>query len=149
MGKDAVSADKNERGTLPETLEICLKISNTGPYSLDVAASAENHVCGAYYTRESNGLVRPWVGNVWCNPPFDQIPEFVAKAWREWNAARVATISMLLPANRTEQPFWQEMVEPHRDKAQGGLKVHFLPKRIKFKGFAGSPPFGCVLLVWK
>jgi hypothetical protein len=23
-----------------------------------------------YYVKEQNGLIKPWIGNVWCNPPY-------------------------------------------------------------------------------
>jgi hypothetical protein len=68
---------------------------------------------------------------------------------------------MLLPGNRTEQPFWQNEIEPVRDGRAGPgvnlkLTTHFVPSRVRFgwpgnpAGFgAGSPPFTCVLLVFR
>lgn len=62
---------------------------------------------------------------------------------------------MLLPANRTEQTWWHELVEPHRDRAGSPLTVEFLPGRLRFLkpnqkriGPNERPPFGCCLLVW-
>lgn len=144
---------KNERGTLPETLELCKKLANVPEYTLDVAASDELHVCPAYYTKGMDALSMSWYGHVWCNPPFDRIPEFVGKAWAEY--VHCDSISMLIPANRTEQPFWQELVERQRDYSGSRLDTHFLPGRTRFldpatgKPFEGSPPFACVLLVWR
>jgi hypothetical protein len=64
---------------------------------------------------------------------------------------------MLLPSNRTEQPWWQNQVERWRDGKGmlGGLSVHFLPGRTVYgcpgnpEGVGmGSPPFGSVALHW-
>lgn len=62
---------------------------------------------------------------------------------------------MLLPANRVEQKWWQEHVEPVRDRPGSPLTVEFLAGRMRFirptavigpKG--DRPPFGCALLIW-
>jgi hypothetical protein len=60
---------------------------------------------------------------------------------------------MLLPANRTEQKWWQDLVEPSR--LNGSLAVYFLAGRRRFdrpgwkKPAKGDrPPFGLCLLVW-
>lgn len=63
---------------------------------------------------------------------------------------------MLMPANRTEQKFWQLMIEPFRDRPGSPLTTTFLPNRMRFLkpgqtaiGPNQRPPFGCVLLVWQ
>jgi hypothetical protein len=97
--------------------------------------------------------VQPWAGErIWCNPPYSNIAPWVGKAWREVDALLVV---MLLPANRTEQAWWQADVEPHRDRG-GRLRVEFLPGRIRFLkpghlriGPGDRPPFGCCLLIWE
>jgi hypothetical protein len=60
---------------------------------------------------------------------------------------------MLLPANRTEQGWWQRQVEPYR--REGSLAVEFLPGRLRFIKHGHDrvepnqrPPFGCCLLIW-
>lgn len=63
---------------------------------------------------------------------------------------------MLLPANRTEQQWWQLMVEPFRDRPGSPLSTRFLPGRMRFLrrgqtavGPNERPPFGCLLLIWE
>lgn len=124
-----------------------------GPFTVDVAASAENTKCVRFYDREADGLAQSWAGEtVWCNPPYSEIGPWVRKAWDEHVDARVV---MLLPATRTEQSWWQRMVEPFRDRPGSPLESRFLPGRIHFLRPGQSavhrgerPPFGCVLLVW-
>lgn len=128
-------------------------------FTLDVAASAKNALCPRHFTRDVDGLLRSWKGErVWCNPPFSRLEPWVAKAWQEMEAG-CDLVVMLLPANRCEQKFWQEWIEPSRDKGPNddgiSLTTRFLRGRPRFaapdapvphKG--DRPPFGCVLLTW-
>lgn len=130
-----------------------------GPFDLDVAAAAHNAKCERYYTIDDNGLEQPWdARRVWCNPPYSDIGAWVAKAWSEWRDFgkhyELRKIVMLLPANRTEQRWWQEYIEPVRDRCPW-FRVEFLAGRMRFDrpgvviGPKGDrPPFGCCLLIW-
>ena len=140
-------------------------------FTLDVAASPDNAVCREYYALEEgrDGLKLPWSGHVWCNPPYSEIGKWVERAWRQSVVCR--SITVLVPANKTEQPWWQELVEPHLRRLSPGFQVFFLPGRRKFlmpdgspiyarnkdgsfklnkKGekVIGSPSFGLVVLHW-
>lgn len=130
-------------------------ISETyGPFTIDVAASADNAKCERYYDRATDGLAQSWAGErVWCNPPFSAIDPWVRKAWAEHSAT--LGIVMLLPATRTEQKWWQQLVEPRRDAPGSPLRVRFLPGRMRFLrpgedvvAPGSRPPFGCCLLIW-
>jgi phage N-6-adenine-methyltransferase len=126
-----------------------------GGFTLDVAASADNARCERYFDREADGLSRPWTWEqVWCNPPFSTIEPWLEKAWGEWYRGAMLIV-MLLPANRTDQPWWQRWVEPSLRTQAGPLRVEFLPGRIKFlrpgqsePGRRDRPLFGCCLLIW-
>ena len=149
-------------------------------FTLDVAASPHNAKCARYFTDPDNapaarprnlfdheqpaiaqpvsvgvdGLAQSWADEmVWCNPPYSDIEPWIRKAWAEHATTR--GIVMLLPANRTEQAWWQEHVEPHRDRQDGALHVEFLAGRLRFLkpgqdaiGPNERPPFGCCLLIW-
>ena len=162
------SLEQDERYTTRDTMEWAAKISGVTGWDLDVAACEESHKAEEFYTVAMDGLSRPWLGRVWCNPPYSDIAPWVAKAWRE--IGHCQTIAMLLPASRTEQGWWQRLVEPLRDRsdgencdyveAPGGFPVEFFTRflsgRTRFghpgnpEGVGvGSPPFGCVLLVWR
>ena len=141
----------DDRATDPQFFA---QLDMTYRFTVDVAASAHNTKCVRYFDVEANGLEQSWSGeSVWCNPPFSRLRPWVEKAWRECDVAE--RIVMLLPANRTEQSFWQELVEPYRD-AGNGLTTRFVNGRLRFaaagRSHIGSnerPPFGCVLLVWE
>jgi len=142
----------DDRETHPENFDTFS--AKYGPFTLDVAAAPHNAKCERFFTREDNGLEQSWAGErVWCNPPYSNLGGWVGKAWAEWQSA--TSITMLLPANRTEQKWWQEMVEPFRD-GMGPLSVRFLPGRMRFIRPAAvigpkgdRPPFGCAILDWR
>ena len=160
--------NKDERYTLNEEKEWCLAVANIDKYDLDVAACEQSHLAEKYYTKDDNGLVRPWFGNVWCNCPYSLILPWVEKAWLEWEkepgigflAERPKTISLLLPSGKQDQPWFQDLVEPYRDgrgteEGERGLTTHYLSGRRRFasptypEGIPGSPFFGLVLLLWR
>lgn len=157
-------------------------------FTLDVCATHANAKCERYCTAPDDpfwtspnwdvkprptakeiikdGLTSSWAGErVWCNPPFSDIGAWIEKA----HISGAALVVMLVPSTRTEQEWWQELIEPYRDNGQG-LKVRFLPGRQHFledgkpiyrknkdgslcltkkgKPQRSSPKFGCCLLIW-
>jgi hypothetical protein len=145
----------DERYTLASTDVHCRRLARVRSWTLDVAACRAAHLAARYFTKQASGLLRRWTGRVWCNPPFSDIKPWVQKAWRE--AAHCEVIAMLVPAVRTDLGWWHELVEPFRDgkphDRPATLETHFLPGRPRFNRpdgkRPGSPPFGCVLLIWR
>lgn len=154
--------DGDQRFTTRETDAWCRKVAGVEQWDLDAAACDESHLASKFYEKSDDGLTKPWFGRVWCNPPFSDIEPWVEKAWTEMahRPAGPVLVAMLLPASRTEQGWWQQHVEPFRRNGCHGpwltLTDYFLPGRTRFghpgnpEGVGvGSPPFGCVLLVWR
>lgn len=117
-------------------------------FTIDVAANSANTKCERFYDREVDGLEQDWDGEVvWCNPPYSAIPNWVRKATK----SRAITV-MLLPANRTEQGWWQAHIEPDRDKGRH-IETRFLSGRRAFTHTngksAGHVPFGSVLVIFR
>lgn len=145
----------DDRETTPEVFaEIDARL---GPFTLDVAASDHNtKVPANYYTKADDGLNLGWFGTVWCNPPYSNIKPWVEKAHSEWfNRPRssLTRIAMLLPANRTEQGWWQDLIEPGR--RNGSIEVEFIRGRMRFIAAGDAeikpnarPPFGVCLIIW-
>jgi len=152
--------------TTAETEDWALsKLPGVPYYDLDPAACHESYLADAYYTLErgENGLVLPWWGNVWVNPPFSKIRPWVERAWyattdeSELNR-RAQTVSLLAPAVKMEQPWWQDLIEPFRDGRRQQppyITTHFTRKRVSFAfpGSGGIPKkgasFGCVLITFE
>jgi phage N-6-adenine-methyltransferase len=152
--KRGAKDDVDDRGTDPAFIT-SLEERFGEPFTLDVASAEHNAKAANFYSIEDNGLTLPWLGNVWCNPPYSDCGAWVRKAWHEWQNG-AARIVMLLPANRVEQAWWQDLVEPYRDRPDSPLRVEFLRGRMRFHrpdwqpGPKGDrPPFGCALLIWE
>lgn len=129
-------------------------------FTIDAAASDANAMLPRYWTRADDALAQDWgAERVWCNPPYSALFAWVEKAHHAVHDG-CAHVSMLLPANRCEQRWWQTFIEPYRDgrSPASGIVVEtqFLPGRLRFgwppervvppKG--DRPPFGCVLVRW-
>ncbi len=123
-------------------------------FTLDVAASSDNALTEHFYDLERDGLRHLWRGSVWCNPPYSDCGAWVRKA--NYEATWCDSIVMLLPANRTEQAWWQDFIEPGR--REGRIEVRFQRGRLRFdtpdhdytkqpKG--NRPPFGVCLVIWR
>jgi phage N-6-adenine-methyltransferase len=146
----AAARDIDDRAT---TAEVFDPLHALYGFTIDAAAAAHNTKLPRYYDVDSNGLEQSWAGErVWCNPPYSDIAPWVAKANAEESCPLVV---MLLPANRTEQRWWHDHVEPVRDRAGSPLRIQFLPGRMRFLrpgrteiGPNERPPFGVLLAIW-
>lgn len=92
-----------------------------------------------YLTKEENGLVQPWEGRVWLNPPYAQpmISEFVSKMVEEYKSRRV-TAAIMLTHNYTDTEWFHEA-------ASVASAICFTRRRIKFispDGEEASPTQG-------
>lgn len=86
-------------------------------------------------------------GAVYCNPPYSQCAEFVAKAAQE--AAKGCTVVMLIPS-RTDTRYWHAHIwdrEKHQPKP--GVEVRFVKGRLKFGGGKNVAPFPSVVVVFR
>jgi phage N-6-adenine-methyltransferase len=139
------------------TMEDFAPLNERFRFTIDAAATPQNARLPRYWTVEDNALEQRWGSErVWCNPPYSHpsLGRWVGKAWESFFFSSVEVIVMLVPANRTEQQWWQEQVEPYRDRGEH-FAVEFLPGRMRFLrngqteiGPNERPPFGCCLLIW-
>lgn len=149
VGRRGANDSVDDRGTDPALFK---ELDQRFSFTVDVAAAAHNAKLSRYYDITQDGISKSWAGErVWCNPPYSNIRPWVEKAIAERQAELVV---MLLPANRTEQSWWQELIEPNRDNG-GRLRVEFMRGRLRFIqagkqeiGPNERPPFGCCLLIW-
>jgi site-specific DNA-methyltransferase (adenine-specific) len=108
-------------------------------FTLDVCASRENSKCPLYFDKQSNGLIREWIGCCWMNPPYGrEIGKWVRKAYEE--SQKACTVVCLLPA-RTDTKWFHEFIY---NKAQ----IRFLKGRLKFGNSKNPAPFPSMLVVF-
>ena len=120
---ERVADGKDEWLTPPEIIR-CL-----GEFDLDPCASIVRPWPTAmrHYTIQDNGLAQPWIGRVWCNPPYgDKAEPFLHKMAEHGNG-------ILLLFARTETKMFFKWIWP---KAQA---VFFFDHRLKFYHVDGTP----------
>jgi phage N-6-adenine-methyltransferase len=109
-----------------------------GGFTLDPCATERNAKCARYFTRSENGLIQPWTGKVFLNPPYGrEIGLWVRKAFEA--SLSDALVVCLLPA-RTDTRWWQEY-------ACHGY-VRFLRGRLKFGRACNAAPFPSVIVTF-
>jgi phage N-6-adenine-methyltransferase len=152
--QQVAKASVDDRGT---TLQVFEPLHERFGFTLDVAATPANAKLPRFLTALDDGLVRSWASErVWCNPPYSQIEPWVAKAALETGFGGDCELAvLLLPANRTEQGWWQRHIEPVRDRPGSGVCVEFLPGRMRFIVPPADsvrpndrPPFGVCLAIF-
>jgi hypothetical protein len=126
------NADDNQRYTIRRARDWCKHMAVVAEWTIDAAACREVHQAPRWYGLDHdrpdsrNGLVAPWFGDVFCNPPWSDIDPWLVKAWRAFSSVAaeqrhalklpmLTSVSMLLPGGRTHRDWWREYVEDVRD----------------------------------
>ncbi len=109
-------------------------------FTLDPCSTDENHKCEKYYTEDDNGLVQPWYGRVFMNPPYGrEIIKWMEKAYNEYNIGNAEVIVCLVPS-RTDTKWW------HEYSMKG--EITFIRGRLKFGNSKNSAPFPSAIVVY-
>ena len=123
----------------PQSLIDCLGEFDTDPCAApaDVRPFDIARIC---YTKDDDGLSKPWEGIVWLNPPYSSklLRQFCEKMARDGSG-----IALLF--NRVDNLLWQEVIFP------SASSMIFMRHRVRFiqpDGNAKSPRFGSCLVAW-
>jgi hypothetical protein len=85
-----------------------------------------------YWTQADNGLIQPWHGKVYMNPPYgDEIGAWVQRLIRAYNEQEIYEGIALLPA-RTDTAWFQPLFD---------FSICFVRGRLRFSGADNSAPF--------
>lgn len=94
-----MSEIRNEAGTPRALFDV---LQREYLFDVDIAASAHNAKLASYLTKADDALALDWAGlRVWCNPPFDNVPAWLA------HAAEPILVAYLLPS-RTDRAWWRD-----------------------------------------
>lgn len=125
-----LSRQKDEWLTPPDL------IRSLGPFDLDPCAPVNRpwDTAKRHFTLKENGLAQPWVGRIWCNPPYGrQTPVWLDRLRRHGNG-------LALVFARVETRMFHDDVWPSADA------IMFLKGRLAFfhldgtsGGHAGAP----------
>jgi site-specific DNA-methyltransferase (adenine-specific) len=111
-------------------------VDRYGKFDLDPCADACNAKAPTFFTKQDDGLTKPWFGRVWMNPPYGRgIKDWISKA-----ANSECEVVALLPA-RTDTRWFH-------DHIYGKADVEFLKGRIKFGGHKNAAPFPSMVVIF-
>ncbi len=119
-------SERNDRWLSPRHI-----VDALGPFDLDPCGAPDHHLATKTYLLENgdDGLVDPWEGMVYCNPPY-------GRHQRPWVERMVEhNNGILLIPVATGTKLWQDVVWPNASA------IHFYRHRIEFlrrKGFDGG-----------
>lgn len=109
-------------------------------FDLDPCASEENAKCERFYTIEQDGLLKPWTGRVFCNPPYSEIRRWMVKATQELKNGNAEVVVFLVPS-RTGTCWWHDFAQHH--------EIRWIRGRVKFGGLETNAPFDCCIVVMR
>ncbi|MGB6089503.1 MAG: DNA N-6-adenine-methyltransferase [Candidatus Binataceae bacterium] len=130
----AFSSESDEYLTPPEILEATVKL--LGEIDLDPCAEAHgpkaNVPAGKHFTPTDDGLVQPWDGRIFMNPPYGgAVPAWVEHLVGAWKGGTMTEAVALLAA-RTDTG-WFAMLE--------SAPVCFIRGRLRFRPSLQPAPF--------
>lgn len=132
--------------------ELFRVLDNEFEFSVDAAASDENHLAPHWIKAEQDALVTPWgfgpnrdvFGAVYCNPPYSLLGPFVKKAYEQSQEHHITCV-VLIPTY-TDPKYW-------RDFCCKAHEIRNLVGRLQFIDEAGmkrqSARFPSSVIVFK
>lgn len=111
-------------------------------FTLDPCCTHDNAKCKNHYTKEDNGLIKDWGGQiVFCNPPYGrEIGKWVQKCSEESKKPGTRVV-LLIPA-RTDTAYFHDYIY---NKVK---EVRFVRGRLKFGGAKCGAPFPSMVVVF-
>lgn len=129
-------------------------VTRYGPFDLDLAATAATAKAPRWFGPDHDDpacrdalAVADWTAYgrwAWLNPPYSQTARFLDHLHRQ---SRPFKVVALLPA-RTDTAWWHTYVWLGTASRQG-VRVEFLPGRVRFVGGAHPAPFPSVILTFR
>lgn len=124
-------------------------------FQIDLAATAENKKCSAYYDMHDDSLAQDWMNALgqrkrgWLNPPYSRglCAKFIAKAAEERRKSFLTV--MLLPARTDTKAFHAHIYDAEKWQAREGVEIRLLPGRLKFGGCKDAAPFPSMVVVFR
>lgn len=109
-----------------------------GAFQLDPCATRATAKAPRFYTPRQNGLLRPWDGRVFLNPPYSEVLPWVERAARLTRRGRCPLVIALLPPC-VDTGWWHDWVLPYAQILWVRGRIHFLGENGKPAKATRSP----------
>jgi site-specific DNA-methyltransferase (adenine-specific) len=141
MKKDVLwSSNKMDWSTPQDFFD---KLNDEFGFTLDPCADSRNHKCEKYYTKEQDGLLQDWSGEiVFCNPPYGRdVSRWVQKCFNEVYAGGCRCAVMLLHA-RTDTRWFHDYIYKRAE-------IRFVKGRLRFGGAISDASFPSMVVIFR
>jgi site-specific DNA-methyltransferase (adenine-specific) len=155
VSKTLFSSNTEEWGT---PLDLYKKLDEEFHFETDPCTTKDNPLnCNTFYTKEENGLDKPWINNTFINPPYGKhIGEWVKEArarqigfYDYWKQRHHKDIVMLLPVRTDVKWFHDYIWYLPENTARGYIEIRFIKGRLKFVGATNPAPFPSMLVIFR
>lgn len=138
--KQALFTSEKQDWETPDT--IFNSLNQEFHFDIDIASSKSNAKCNKFFTKDDDALSKDWstLGNVFCNPPYNELPIWVEKAYQESLIKHDGVIVLLITA-RPETVYWHKFIFK---KAE----IRFIKGRLKFSNAKSSAPFPSAIVIY-
>ena len=140
MNTDLMFSSKTDQWATPQ--DFFDKLNDEFKFTLDPCADETNHKCRKFFTKEQNGLLQDWGGEiVFCNPPYGRETGIWVKKCHDEAEKQNTVCVMLIPA-RTDTKWFHEHI-------YGQAEIRFVKGRLKFGSGKNSAPFPSMVVVFR
>lgn len=141
MNTDVMFSSKTDQWATPQ--DFFDKLNEEFHFTLDPCADEYNHKCEKYFTKQDDGLLQDWGGQVvFCNPPYGrETQKWVKKCFDEVYSGNCPCAVMLIPA-RTDTRWFHRYIY---NKAE----TRFIKGRLKFGDSKNAAPFPSMVVIFK
>jgi len=95
--------------TPPALYKPLLELFGRTEFDIDVCCTKENIPANIRYTKNENGLLQPWSGLSFCNPPWKKTPAWIKKGFEESKDPN-NEICFVIPSGRFETEYMQSCI---------------------------------------
>lgn len=136
----AVFSTGNEEWTTPRWLFD--QLDAEFHFTLDAAATDDNHLCREYFTKTHDALQYAWMDRFYLNPPYSRyVGRWVQYAWEQVYLHRNTDVGVLLIAARTDTRWFH-------DYAWNGAEVRLVKGRLHYGNSPNAATFPSAGLVF-
>jgi site-specific DNA-methyltransferase (adenine-specific) len=114
-------------------LPLYQKLNEEFHFTTDPCSDPTNRLgCEIFYTKEDDGLSKPWYGNVFINSPYGKETIKWIRRANIHASVGAGTVVTLIPA-RTDTTLWFDYIwDDKKHKPRKGVEIRFIKGRLKF-----------------